>query len=217
VCVCVQQENEVKARVKSEELAAANAEKERQQRRKNRVTQGLDDVSSVRPLKLTCAIGAERRNPIQRCKTFANRGRRDFGWEIAHEAVSRRPPISLYTIVARTEGYTYAAKVWALTLVQGPFSVAPCQPNDSQLLHRCTSVGLLHRDCRQRHAARGEDAERAHTSRLSAPSQIAVDDAEGSRVLEWQAIEPPVPIKHAPISLPVWVKPGRFAEKSVYV
>jgi hypothetical protein len=30
----------------------------------------------------------------------------------AHEAVSRRPPTSLYTIVARTESYTYAAKVW---------------------------------------------------------------------------------------------------------
>jgi hypothetical protein len=29
--------------------------------------------------------------------------------------------------VARTEGYTYAAKVWAMCLVQGPFSVAPCQ------------------------------------------------------------------------------------------
>jgi hypothetical protein len=28
---------------------------------------------------------------------------RDYGWEIAHEAVSRRPPISLYTIVARTQ------------------------------------------------------------------------------------------------------------------
>jgi hypothetical protein len=35
----------------------------------------------------------------------------DFGWEIAHAAASRRPPISLYSIVARTEGYTYAAKV----------------------------------------------------------------------------------------------------------
>jgi hypothetical protein len=37
-----------------------------------------------------------------------------FGWEIAHGAVSRRPPISLDTIAARTEGYTHAAKVWAL-------------------------------------------------------------------------------------------------------
>jgi hypothetical protein len=34
----------------------------------------------------------------------ANRTGRDFGREIAHAAVSRRPPISLYTIVARTEG-----------------------------------------------------------------------------------------------------------------
>jgi hypothetical protein len=46
---------------------------------------------------------------------FANRN--DVGWEIAHEAVSRRPPISLYTIVARTHMYTYAAKVWNLSIV----------------------------------------------------------------------------------------------------
>jgi vacuolar-type H+-ATPase subunit B/Vma2 len=32
----------------------------------------------------------------------ANRCVTDFGWEIAHAAVSRRPPIPLYTIVART-------------------------------------------------------------------------------------------------------------------
>jgi hypothetical protein len=50
-----------------------------------------------------------------------------FGWEIAHEAVSRRPPISLDTIVARTHMYTCTAKVWDLSIVQGPFSVAPCQ------------------------------------------------------------------------------------------
>jgi hypothetical protein len=36
-------------------------------------------------------------------------------------------PISLDTIVARTESYTYAAKVWDLSIVQGPFSVAPYQ------------------------------------------------------------------------------------------
>jgi hypothetical protein len=40
------------------------------------------------------------------------------------------------TIVARTERYTYAAKVlWALCVVQGPFSVAPCptpESSDSQ-------------------------------------------------------------------------------------
>ena len=47
-------------------------------------------------------------------------------------------------------------------------------------------------------------------------AQIAVDEEE-SKVLQWQAIEPPTPIKHAPMPLPVWVKPGRFTEKSVYV
>jgi hypothetical protein len=30
----------------------------------------------------------------------------DFGWEIAHEAVSRRPPIALSRVVARTHMYT---------------------------------------------------------------------------------------------------------------
>jgi hypothetical protein len=50
-----------------------------------------------------------------------------FGWEMAHEAVSPRPPISLDTIVARTHMCTYAAKVWDFSIVQGPFSVAPCQ------------------------------------------------------------------------------------------
>jgi hypothetical protein len=32
----------------------------------------------------------------------ANRDYGDFGWEIAHGAVTRRPPISLYTLVPRT-------------------------------------------------------------------------------------------------------------------
>jgi hypothetical protein len=57
----------------------------------------------------------------------ANRDLRDFGWEIAHAAVSRRPPIYLDTIVLRTEGFTYAAEVWDLSIIQGPFSVAPGQ------------------------------------------------------------------------------------------
>jgi hypothetical protein len=45
------------------------------------------------------------------------------GWTLT--AVSRRPPISLDTIVARTEGYTHDTPAWDLSLVQGPFSVAP--------------------------------------------------------------------------------------------
>jgi hypothetical protein len=38
-----------------------------------------------------------------------------------------RPPISLYMIAARTGGYTYDTKVWDLSLVQGPISVASCR------------------------------------------------------------------------------------------
>jgi hypothetical protein len=50
-------------------------------------------------------------------------------WESAHAAVSRRPPIPLDRIVARTRTYTYAAKVWDVSLIQRAFSVAPCQLN----------------------------------------------------------------------------------------
>jgi hypothetical protein len=56
----------------------------------------------------------------------ANRHVRAFGWEIAHAAVTR-PPISLYAIVARNEGYAYDVGAWDLSIIQGPFSVAPCQ------------------------------------------------------------------------------------------
>jgi hypothetical protein len=57
----------------------------------------------------------------------ANRDVWDFGWAIAHAVVTRRPPISLYMMVPRTGGYTYDVGVWDLSIVQGPFSVAPCQ------------------------------------------------------------------------------------------
>jgi hypothetical protein len=49
---------------------------------------------------------------------------RDFGWEIAHAAVSRRPPISLYTMVVRTGSYAYDVGVWDLSLVRAIF----CRP-----------------------------------------------------------------------------------------
>jgi hypothetical protein len=65
------------------------------------------------------------------CTATRNRGeivtlRDNFGWEIAHEAVSRRPPVSLDRVVARTGGYAYDVGVWDLSIVQGPFSVT-CQ------------------------------------------------------------------------------------------
>ena len=69
------------------------------------------------------------------------------GWGIAHDAVTRRPPISLDTMVPRTEGYAYDVGVWDLFIVQGPFSVAPCPTlvvsHDSQLFHRCTPPGTI--------------------------------------------------------------------------
>jgi hypothetical protein len=64
-----------------------------------------------------------------RCKSCESYGR-DFGFrrETAfHAAVSRRPPIPLDAMVPRTEGYAYDVGVWDLSLVQGPFSVAPCR------------------------------------------------------------------------------------------
>jgi hypothetical protein len=71
--------------------------------------------------------------------------------EIAHAAVSRRLPISLYTMVPRTEGYAYDVGVWDLSIVQGPFSVARCQPLRSRIRHVCIRVpvrclGALSRD-----------------------------------------------------------------------
>jgi hypothetical protein len=64
----------------------------------------------------------------------------DFGREIDHEGVSRCPPISLYTIAARTESYTYAAKDRDLSVVQGPFSVAACQTlTIRNFVNRCSA------------------------------------------------------------------------------
>jgi hypothetical protein len=60
--------------------------------------------------------------------TVANRDFRGFGWEISLTGPLRDARrFSLYTMVPRTEGYTYDVGFWDLPLVQGPFSVAPCQ------------------------------------------------------------------------------------------
>jgi hypothetical protein len=56
-----------------------------------------------------------------RIETFGISGGRSLT-----QPVSRRPPISLDMIVSRTHMYTYAAKVWDLSIVQGPVSVAQC-------------------------------------------------------------------------------------------
>jgi hypothetical protein len=57
----------------------------------------------------------------------------DFGWGVAHGAVTRRPPISLDTMVLRTGGCAYDVGVWAVCRVQGALSVAPCQTLEPEL------------------------------------------------------------------------------------
>jgi hypothetical protein len=59
-------------------------------------------------------------------ETVANRDGRVSGGRSRgpfHDA----PPSSIATVVPRTEGYTYDARVWDLSIVQGPFSIAPWQ------------------------------------------------------------------------------------------
>jgi hypothetical protein len=62
--------------------------------------------------------------------------------EIAHAAVTRRPAISLHTMVPRTGGNTYAVEVWELSFVQGTI-LCRARAKLSELirerLHRCTS------------------------------------------------------------------------------
>jgi hypothetical protein len=89
----------------------------------------------------------------------------DFGWETAHGAVTRRPPISLYTMVPRTEGDTHDAKVWHLSIVQAPFlcRAVPnlCKSYDSQLF-------AVHRQRRER-GRRCADEECEYWKRYGVP------------------------------------------------
>jgi hypothetical protein len=88
----------------------------------------LVDAGEVRPTTTDAKVAS--RVPLTvgfSDEKVANRDGRDFGWEVAHGAVTRRPPISLDTMVARTGGYTRDVGVWDFSIVQGPFSVAPCQ------------------------------------------------------------------------------------------
>jgi hypothetical protein len=44
--------------------------------------------------------------------------------------LTRRPPVSLYTMITRTGGYTYDVGVWDLFIIQGPiFCRAVPNPN----------------------------------------------------------------------------------------
>jgi hypothetical protein len=55
-------------------------------------------------------------------------GTLDFGREIAHAAVLRRPPILLDTVVARSHMCTYAATVWDFCNVKDHFLSPRAKP-----------------------------------------------------------------------------------------
>jgi hypothetical protein len=77
----------------------------------------------------------------------ANRNVNDIsGGRSLTRPFSRRPPISLDTVVARTPIYTYAANVWDPSLVQGPFSVARAsflRATSRNFIHQRTSCSRL--------------------------------------------------------------------------
>jgi hypothetical protein len=83
--------------------------------------------------------------PSYRDEKVANHDFRGFGWGIAHGAVTRRPPISLYTVVPRTVGYAYDVGVWDLSIVQRAI-LCRAVPNPSliRLLPLCLSYCLSH-------------------------------------------------------------------------
>jgi hypothetical protein len=72
--------------------------------------------------------GSEPERPHLANERTANRRVSGFGWEISHAAISRRPPISLYTSVARTESYTYDAKVRDLFIFKEQFLSRRAKP-----------------------------------------------------------------------------------------
>jgi hypothetical protein len=71
----------------------------------------------------------------------ANRKGRGSGWEIAHAAVSRRPPINLDTTVARTLTCTRTARAFGIcpSFKDQEKSPAPNPTFDSQPLRLCTT------------------------------------------------------------------------------
>jgi hypothetical protein len=79
-------------------------------------------VAACTPPPMSAPSLSDRRTAMQKL-----RNRAFSGWRSLTGPLRDAPPISLYTIGARTHTYTCAAKVWDLSIVQGPFSVAPCQ------------------------------------------------------------------------------------------
>jgi hypothetical protein len=89
-----------------------------------------DDASAAGPSSSDVADGQDAGDATSRC------GFRAAASSAGKWATSRLRIVTLGISGGRrsrgrfakpTEGYTYAAKVWDLSIVQGPFAVAPCQ------------------------------------------------------------------------------------------
>jgi hypothetical protein len=65
------------------------------------------------------------------------------GRSLAHGAFSRRPPISLYMVEARTKGCTYAAKVLALSIIQGFHFLSPVPNRNVTIRNFCSAFEAL--------------------------------------------------------------------------
>jgi hypothetical protein len=108
----------------------------------------------------------------------ANLNGRDFGWEIAHAAVSRRPPISLVTIVARTGGYTYDAKVCDSSILCRPVLIRNCF-----IAADVRGAGLRH----ERGGAAPPGVGRAARARARAAGHLRLLAAARVRQAAWRA------------------------------
>jgi hypothetical protein len=119
--------------------------------------------------------------PAQLVEKVANRDVWDFGWGGCPPGrFTRHPPISLDTMVPRTGGYAYDVGVWDLSIVQGPFSVAPCQTFEL----RFATFSPLYRPRPQRERERCRDGETESSGApeeppLTSPQQHASSPRHG--------------------------------------
>ena len=140
-------------------------------------------------MRRSASPAAVARAPCTATNKVANRRVRDSGCEIAHRAVTRRPPISLYTMVPRTRGCMYAAKVWNLSIVQVPFSVAPCQ---SLALRFATLASLYEVELRVRVERLAANCPPPHHVPREQPSHGGRRTPERRRTLEARSVSPPL-------------------------
>jgi hypothetical protein len=143
--------------------------------------------------------------PAQLVEKVANRDVWDFGWGgCSPGRFTRHPPISLYTMITRTGGYAYAVGVWDLSLdlsldlsiVQGPFSVAPCQTWCTHY-HAEWGLGVCLQLCG---AMSDEHQAESRTNTITFPPGYQAPKYEpdlGECAIAWPSVEEPGPLPKA--------------------